>query len=64
VESEHGVHECMLRTEGPFGWVKNDEPCDGGVGLECHSGLNVVGVKQRKNHVQLYYNVQFRHNDV
>jgi len=38
VESEHGVHECMLRTEGPFGWVKNDEPCDGGVGLECHSG--------------------------
>ena len=39
VESGKGVHECMLRTEGPFGWVKNDEACDGGVGLECHSGL-------------------------
>jgi hypothetical protein len=38
VESGKGVHECMLRTEGPFGWMKNDEACDGGVELECHNG--------------------------
>ena len=25
-----------VETEGPFGWVKNDEACDSGVGLECH----------------------------
>jgi len=64
VEWEGGSGLCMLRTDGLCVWVKNDEPCDGGVGLECHSGLNVVGVKQRKNRVQLYHNVQFRHNDV
>jgi hypothetical protein len=23
---------------GPFGWVRNDEACDGSVWLECHSG--------------------------
>ena len=29
VESGKGVNECMLRTEGLFGWVKNDVACDG-----------------------------------
>ena len=28
-----------VETEEPFGWVKNDEACDGGVGLECRGGL-------------------------
>jgi len=31
-EREGGSGLCMLRTEGPFGWVKNDEACGGGVG--------------------------------
>jgi len=37
VEWEGGSGLCMLRTDGLCVWVKNDEPCDGGVGLECHS---------------------------
>jgi hypothetical protein len=28
----------MLTMEGLFGWVKNDEACDVGVGLECRGG--------------------------
>jgi len=37
VEWEGGSGLCMLRTDGLCVRVKNDEPCDGGVGLECHT---------------------------
>jgi len=37
-EWEGGSELCMLRMEGQFGRVKNDEACDGSVGLECHGG--------------------------
>ena len=37
-EWEGGSELCMLRMEGQIGRVKNDEACDGSVGLECHGG--------------------------
>jgi len=33
-----GFRAVHVETEGPFGWVKNGEACDGDVGLECHGG--------------------------
>ena len=52
-----------VENEGPFGWVKNDEACDGGVGLECHSGSISWAQNSARIVTRNGYQLENRHHD-